>query len=402
MAIEQSEVGVAPVDRSTALLAELQAVCQRILADEGRLPGEPGHVVPTLISTANGSAVANSLEALRRQCADSNQQVVALKRSTDGLRAVVSRDSADNAKLLIELGRVIETMTKTVNREQADQHAQIGDLVRSVEALRVGLAGFSANNRQQVSELRGSLQGVEQSTAALRSQTDIGLAALEARVETGLATLRAQTEASLGALPSQVETAVIAQVGPAAEALSGRVDTALGTMGRHVAAGHATNERLQSELKGSMNALGRQVEIALASLGNQFTAAFATMAGQIQDAFNSFGQQVSQEMVSQSGSVDSLIQDRERLEELAELLSVGLPKFSEEIQTSVQQTLLAVSRTFRLAEREHGNRMAELHRDFDATARRLETAMQPRRREPGVGHDGQSRREVPQGPPDQD
>ena len=337
MAIDQSEFGMAPVDRSTVLLAELQAVCQRILADEGRQPGEPGHVVPTLISTASGSAVASSLEALRRQCADNNQQVVGLKRSVDGLRAVASRDSADNAKMLTELSRIIDTMTQTVAREQADKHDQITDLVRSVEALRVGLAGFSANNRQKVSDLQGSLQSVEQAVAAL---------------------------------PGQVETALMIKVDASLAGLGGRVGTALGTMGEQVAAG-----------AGSVGSLGHQVEGALASLGSQITVAFGTMASQIQDAFNAFGAQISGEMASQTGNVDSLLKTREQLDELGALLSVGLPKFSEEIQAGVQQTLLDVSRTFRLAEREHGNRMAELHRDFDTTARRLEAAIQPRRRD---------------------
>jgi hypothetical protein len=79
------------------------------------------------------------------------------------------------------------------------------------------------------------------------------------------------------------------------------------------------------------------------------------------------------------------VQTRERLDELEALLAVGLPKFSEEIQAGVQQTLLEVSRTFQEAEREHGNRMAELHRDFNVTTRRLEASLQPRRRPEPVG-----------------
>jgi hypothetical protein len=75
---------------------------------------------------------------------------------------------------------------------------------------------------------------------------------------------------------------------------------------------------------------------------------------------------------------------QERITELEKMLSIGLPQFSEEIQASVQHTLLEVSRTFRLTEREHGNRMGELHRDFDATIRRLEASLQPRRRDEPV------------------
>jgi Zn-dependent M32 family carboxypeptidase len=122
-------------------------------------------------------------------------------------------------------------------------------------------------------------------------------------------------------------------------------------------------------------------------MAGQVEAAFTTMARQIQEAFNAFGRQIGQQMGHQSESFDSLLEElrpqrtRERLDELEALLTIGLPKFSEEIQAGVQQTLMEVSRAFQVAEREHGNRMSELHRDFSATARRLEAAMQPRRRE---------------------
>lgn len=302
--IEQSGFGVAPVDRSAALLTELQAVCQRILADDEREP-----LAPTLIATANGSAVASSLEALRRQCVDNNEQVDALKRSVDGLRGVAASDSADNGKMLVELRRAVDTMTEVVDRE----NQQMAGLVGSVETLRVGLAGASASNRQQMAELRGSLESVEQAVTAVAGQIDSSLAGM-----------------------------------------------------------------------------GKQIETALAGMAGQVETAFTTMARQIQEAFNAFGRQVGQQMGHQSQSFDSLLEElrpqrtRERLDELEALLAVGLPKFSEEIQAGVQQTLMDVSRTFRLAEREHGNRMSELHRDFSATARRLEAAMQPRRREESV------------------
>jgi hypothetical protein len=122
-------------------------------------------------------------------------------------------------------------------------------------------------------------------------------------------------------------------------------------------------------------------------MGEQITAALNGMAGQIQGAFTSFGHQLGEQMTQQGQAFDSLLDElkseapRARLNELEQLLTVALPQLSEEIRVSVQDTLLAVSRTFRLAEREHGNRMSELHRDFASTAKRLEIAIEPRRRE---------------------
>ena len=329
MAIDQSGLGVASGDRSTVLLTELQAVCQRILADEG------SEGAPTLIATANGSAVASSLEALRRQCVDNNSDVAALKRSVDALRGVVAGDSAANGKMLVELRRTVDAMTEVVARESD----QVSSLVGAVEALRVGLAGSSAGNRQQMAELRGSLDSLEASVGTVGSQ-----------VEATTAKLTKHVDATLLAIRAQVETA--------------------------------------------LKQMGKQVEVALAGMAGQVETAFTTMARQIQEAFNAFGSQVALQLGRQSEAFDTLLEEllpqrtRQRIEELETLLTEGLPRFSEEIQAGVQQTLLEVSRTFRLAEREHGNRMSELHRDFNATARRLEAAMQPRRRdEPIIGRD---------------
>jgi hypothetical protein len=323
LTIEQTGFEVAPVDRSAALLTELQAVCQRILSDdEGASPA------PTLIATANGSAVASSLEALRRQCVDNNHQVDALKRSVDSLRGLVAGDSAQTGKMLVQLRGAVDAMTQVVDRE----NQQMAGLVASVETLRVGLAGASASNRQQMSELRDCLRSVELSVTTGSERVDTSLAGL-----------------------------------------GDRVDESLGRVG----------EKVDASLAG----MGKQIEAALVGMAGQVEAAFTTMARQIQEAFNAFGRQIGQQMGHQSESFDSLLEElrpqrtRERLDELEALLTIGLPKFSEEIQAGVQQTLMEVSRAFQVAEREHGNRMSELHRDFSATARRLEAAMQPRRRE---------------------
>jgi hypothetical protein len=164
-------------------------------------------------------------------------------------------------------------------------------------------------------------------------------------------------------------------------------------------AGFSANNRQQtSELRGSMesiersvSAFGEQVQTALNTLGGQIQSALGTMSEQIAAALRASSAQVGHEMARQSASYEQMlgellpVQTRDRLDELETMLSVGLPKFSEEIQAGVQQALLDVSRIFQLAEREHGNRMSELHRDFDATARRLETSLRPRRREEPVG-----------------
>jgi hypothetical protein len=289
-------------EHSTALLSELQAVCQRILASDTKLSGGSA-ALTNMASVANGTALANSLEALRRQCVDNHEQVGELKRSLDSHRGVIAGDSAANAKMLVGLTRAVESLVEGSERERTQTTGQLSDLIRSVESLRVGLAGFSANSRQQSAELRGSVESLER----------------------------------------------------------------------------------------TVSAFGEQVQVALNTLGGQIQSALGTMSQQIATALRTSSEQVGQEMSRQSAAYESLlgellpVQTRERLDELESLLTVGLPKFSEEIQAGVQQTLLEVSRTFQLAEREHGNRMAELHRDFNVTTRRLEASLQPRRREEPVG-----------------
>jgi hypothetical protein len=291
-------------DRSAALLAELQAVCQRILATDPRVP--TGSVpLTTMASVANGSAVANSLEALRRQCLDNYLQVAELKRSVDVHRGVVANDSATNGRMLVELSRSVENLVTAVDWDRTERQGQMGELIRSVESLRVGLAGFGAANRQQVSELRGTVESLEH----------------------------------------------------------------------------------------TVGSLGEQVQGALDTLGGHIQTALTTLGEQIVLALQATREQIGQEMGHQATAYEALVSEldpnetRERLDELENLLSVGLPKFSADIQAGVQETLVAVSRTFELSEREHGNRMGELHRDFAATIRRLEAALQPRRREEPVGFD---------------
>jgi hypothetical protein len=289
-------------DHSAALLSELQSVCQRILANDPRLSGGSA-ALTNMASVANGTALANSLEALRRQCVDNHDQVAELKRSIDGHRGVIAGDSAANAEMLVRLTRAVETLVEGTEHERTQTTGQLGDLIRAVESLRVGLAGFSANSRQQAGELRASVESLE----------------------------------------------------------------------------------------GTVSAFGEQVQVALNTLGAQIQAALGTMSQQIGTALRASSDQVGQEMSRQTAAYESLlgellpVQTRERLDELEALLAVGLPKFSEEIQAGVQQTLLEVSRTFQEAEREHGNRMAELHRDFNVTTRRLEASLQPRRRPEPVG-----------------
>ncbi len=326
------------------MLSELQAVCQRILASNGTA-SQPA-ALTTMASVANGTAVANSLEALRRQCVENNQLMAELKRSVDGHRGVVANDSAANGAMLVELRRSFEGLNEVVEHDRAESQRQMGELIRSVEALRVGLAGFSANNRQQVSELRGSLQSLEQTVQA-SGET----------VEHSLNTLSEQVEGALGASSAHVEIS-------------------LKTLG----------VQIESALAGS----SQGVQTALNTLGGQIQAVLGTLSMQISEALRASGEQVGKEMARQSAAYEALFdtlqpqETKDRLDELETMLSVGLPKFSEEIQASVQNTLLEVSRTFRLTEREHGNRMGELHRDFDASVRRLEASLQPRRREEPV------------------
>ncbi|MDQ1392977.1 MAG: hypothetical protein QOF30_1954, partial [Acidimicrobiaceae bacterium] len=143
-------------EHSTALLSELQAVCQRILASDTKLSGGSA-ALTNMASVANGTALANSLEALRRQCVDNHEQVGELKRSLDTHRGVIAGDSAANAKMLVGLTRAVESLVEGSERERTQTTGQLSDLIRSVESLRVGLAGFSANSRQQSAELRGSV-----------------------------------------------------------------------------------------------------------------------------------------------------------------------------------------------------------------------------------------------------
>jgi Zn-dependent M32 family carboxypeptidase len=316
-------------DRSAALLSELQAVCQRILSNDTRGPAGAGLV--TMASAANGTALANSLEALRRQCVDNHEQVAELKRSVDGHRGVVAGDSAANGKMLVELRRSVEALTEVSAQDRSQRQAQSAELQRCVEALRVGLAGFSANNRQQTAELRGSLESLE---------------------------------ATVTGFGEQVQHAL--------NVLGDQIQTALGTLGQQVAiALRATTDQMGQEMS-------RQND------------AYRGMVTEVKQELTDMTGQVGEEMTRQRTAYEDLLGEltprhtKERLDELEAMLSVGLPKFSEEIQAGVQQTLMEVSRTFRLAEREHGNRMAELHRDFDASTRRLEAAMQPRRREETV------------------
>jgi hypothetical protein len=285
-------------DRSAVLLAELQAVCQRILASEPRMPGGTVGLV-SLASVANGTAVANSLEALRRQCVDNYHQVAELKRSVDVHRGVVATDSATNARLLVEMTRSVEALVAVVERDRAERHDQLDGLAQSVESLRVGLAGFGAGSRQQASAMRDAVAALE----------------------------------------------------------------------------------------GAVTTFGEQVGTALDGLAGQIQSALASLAGQVSDALQETGDQVGREMERQSATHEALLSKldgpgtRDRLDELEALLSEGLPKFSEDIQAGVQQSLLSVSRTFELSEREHGNRMVDLHRDFDRTIRRLEATLEPRRRD---------------------
>jgi hypothetical protein len=122
----------------------------------------------------------------------------------------------------------------------------------------------------------------------------------------------------------------------------------------------------------------------------QQTAAYTAILTELRHETTGATEQVRQEMAQQTTAHAALLAEltpqrtRERLDEIENMLSVGLPKFSEEIQAGVQQTLMEVSRTLLMTEREHGNRMAELHRDFDASTRRLEAAIQARRREQPV------------------
>ena len=288
-------------DRSAVLLAELQAVCQRILASEPRMPGGTVGLV-SLASVANGTAVANSLEALRRQCVDNYHQVAELKRSVDVHRGVVATDSATNARLLVEMTRSVEALVAVVERDRAERHDQLDGLAQSVESLRVGLAGFGAGSRHQASEMRDAVAALE----------------------------------------------------------------------------------------GAVTTFGEQVGTALDALAGQIQSALGIMAGQVSDALQETGDQVGREMERQSATHEALLSKldgpgtRDRLDELEALLSEGLPKFSEDIQAGVQQSLLSVSRTFELSEREHGNRMVDLHRDFDRTIRRLEATLETRRRD-GTG-----------------
>ncbi len=258
-----------------------------------------------MASVANGTAVANSLDALRRQCVDNYQQVAELKRSVDLHRGVVASDSASDGRMLVELSRSVENLVTAVDWDRTETQGQIGELIRSVESLRVGLAGFGAANRQQVSELRDTVDSLE------------------------------HTVSSLG---QQVQTAL--------DTLGGHIQTALTTLGQEVVlALQATREQVGQEM-------GRQA------------TAYQALVGELDQH-----------------------ETRQRLDELENMLSVGLPKFSAEIQAGVHETLVSVSRTFESSEREHGNRMGELHRDFAATIRRLEAALQPKRREEPVGFD---------------
>ena len=417
-----------PAEQSTALLTELQAVCQRILASEG------APAAPSMIATANGSALASALEALRRQCLDNNGQIESIKRSLDGLRGVMAADSADNGKMLVELRRAVRTMTDALDGDRQ----QTAELVRAVESLRVGLAGFSANNRQQVSEMRSTLQSLTDAVAAVdhtvttrlsevgtevigavealteqvgatNSKVEAAVVAVEQKVDTAVGNLGQKVDTVVGALGQRVDTAVatvgqkvdmgLGAVGEktdtALAAVGQRMDNAIGAMGQRVdsavaTAGATTDAAVAAaaaKTDAAVGAVGDQVGAALAAMGQEITAALNGMAGQIQSAFTGFGHQLGTSMSQQSEAFDSLLEElksqapRERLNELEELLTVALPHLSEEIRTGVQDSLTAVSRTFELAEREHGNRMTELHRDFASTARRLEASLQPRRRQ---------------------
>jgi Zn-dependent M32 family carboxypeptidase len=150
-------------------------------------------------------------------------------------------------------------------------------------------------------------------------------------------------------------------------------------MARHDAANQVLFTQLRQEIGGAATNVGQEMA--------RQTGAYQAMLTAVRQEVSGMTTQVGEDMSRQRAAYEELLGEltprltKERLDELENMLSVGLPKFSEEIQAGVQQTLMEVSRTFRLAEREHGNRMAELHRDFDASTRRLEAAMQPRRRE---------------------
>ncbi len=295
-------------DRSSALLTELQEVCRRILTSEARSTGDTA-ALTNIASVANGTAVAHSLEALRRQCVDNHDQVAELKRSVDGHRGVVAGDSAANGKMLVALTRSLEALGELVERDRREHQQQHRELVRTVESLRVGLAGFSASNRQQAAEMRGSVESLQ---------------------------------GTMGSFGERVQTVL--------NTLGGQIQSALDTM----------SEQIAAALQASTEQVGREIDRhgeTLTAQGEAYEALTAILQAQHTGA---------------------------RLDELETMISVGLPKFSEEIQASLQQSLLEVSRTFRLTEREHGNRMSELHRDFDNTVRRLETSLHPRSREAPV------------------
>lgn len=286
-------------DRSTALLAELQTVCQRILANESQGAWSPAPVAAaTPVAVANATSVANSLEALRRQAAENHDQLAELKRSVDAHRGVVAGDSAANGQMLVDLRRSVRAMTEAVEEGRREQEVQSKELVTSIEALRVGLTGFGASHRQQTSELRASVESLDRTVSGFANQVQNALNALGEQIQTALSTLSQQIATALR---------------------------------------NATTE--QGE------ALGRQ------------GAAYEALRHELEQ-----------------------MRMDERLDELELLLSIGLPKFSEEIQAGLQQSLKELSRAFRLTEREHGNRMVELHRAFDSSLRRLEASVQPRER----------------------
>jgi hypothetical protein len=323
-----------------------------VVSDGWSAPVDRAAELLTEANAASGLAagLAATLDALRRQGRDNAQQLAELRLAVDSLRGEVPSDR----QLLGDLGRAVVSLRAVVAKESTrtqqrleglqqsmDAGSQGGELKASIAALRSDLAGIGAHDRWRGDELQGAID-------ALRS----GLAGFSTNNRHQMEALRATV----------ADQAVLVEM----EALRETVAEADQTVHKEIAALRATVA--DQSVLAEMQAV--QAAVADAAAGQ---AALSAAVEKLVQALGPDG-------------------TTERLAELERLLNSGLPRFGREIQGGIQQVLLDVGRTFRLAEREHGNRMAELQRAFDASARRIEATLEEARRR-------DSNRRAPDQPP---
>ena len=134
-------------DRSTALLAELQAICQRIIANDGRLPDGGSARLPAV---NGGGGVAAVLDDLRLQGANNAQQLAELRRAFDSLRGSLATDTADNTQLSVEVRRSVVSLRTVVAKESTSTQQRLD---RLQESLRPGGTKESVGTHHRLDQL---------------------------------------------------------------------------------------------------------------------------------------------------------------------------------------------------------------------------------------------------------